>query len=64
MLIAPTENRKVLGFCSVNSEARVAACPEPMPGRKEQRGAARDDEIEAFRNSDFVNFIFLSGGSC
>ena len=64
VLIAPTENKKERGFCSVNSLAKVAACPEPIPGRKEQRGAASDEEMEDLRNSDFVSFICLRGGKC
>jgi hypothetical protein len=64
VLIAPTEKRKERGFCSVNSLANVAACPEPMPGRNEHRGAASEDDKEDFRNSDFVSFICLNEGRC
>lgn len=51
VLIIPRENKNCLGFCSVNSEENVAACPEPMPGRKEHKGAKREDEKRERENS-------------
>lgn len=40
----------------------TAAWPEPMPGRKEQRGAAIDAAREELMNCFFVNVICLSFG--
>lgn len=57
MFIIPRENRNCLGFCSVNSLDNVAACPEPIPGRKEQRGAKSEEENKERTNSLFVSFI-------
>jgi len=53
VFIIPRENRNCLGFCSVNSEAIVAACPEPIPGRKEHRGAKMKEEREDLKYSLF-----------
>jgi len=39
VFMLPTRNKKDFGFVSVISEARKAACPEPMPGRNEEMGA-------------------------
>ena len=61
MLIIPKENKKVLGFCSVISELNVAACPEPIPGRKEHKGEAIEQERIDLRYSLFVSFTFVKG---
>jgi len=61
VLMEPIKKRKDLESVSVISEAITAACPEPMPGRKEQRGAEIADARELFRNCFFVNFIFFIG---
>jgi len=39
VFIAPTRKRKDSLSCSKISEPMTAAWPEPIPGRKEQRGA-------------------------
>lgn len=59
--MAPSMNRKLRLSCSINSLPSVAACPLPIPGRKEQRGekvsAANDD----LSNSFLVRNISLNG---
>ena len=54
VFIAPTKNRKERLSCWNISEPIVAAWPEPIPGRNEQRGA----DIAAAKN-DFKNCFFL-----
>jgi hypothetical protein len=67
MFIAPTRKRKDFGFVSVIWEPKTAACPEPMPGRKEHNGAeiaaARVDLRNSFleRKICFNLGIFCSG---
>ena len=53
VLIAPTRKRKDLFDCGITSEPIRAACPDPIPGRKEQSGAA-----SAAASDDFINSIF------
>ena len=43
------------------SEPIVAACPEPIPGRKEQRGAEIEAAITDLINCFFGSFIFFRG---
>lgn len=62
MLIAPTRKRNDLFVWGIISEPIVAACPEPMPGRNEQRGAEMIVADEALRNSFFVSLIVFSLG--
>ena len=50
-------------FCSINSDPITAACPEPMPGRNEQKGEEIIAAEQAFPNSFFVNFISLRESS-
>lgn len=59
VFIIPKENKNCLGFCSVNSEESVAACPEPIPGRNEQSGPKIEQEKIDFRYSFFVRFASL-----
>ena len=64
VVIEPFIKRKDLSFfslCFVSSEPINAACPEPMPGRNEQRGAEIADAIEDFINSFFGRIIFFRG---
>lgn len=66
VLIEPTRKRNSLGFFSVfpeNSDARTAACPEPIPGRKEHKGAVSVEAMDDFRicfllSESFVFVIF------
>lgn len=39
VFIPPTNTKKPFLDCFKNSEPITAACPEPIPGRKEQSGA-------------------------
>jgi len=61
VLIEPTKKRKDLSVCLEISEARTAACPEPMPGRKLQSGAAMDAERDVLKSSFLDNLIFFRG---
>ena len=64
VFVAPTRKRKPFVFWGIISEPIVAACPEPMPGRKAQNG----DEIKiapiAFMNSFLGILIWLIGFIC
>ncbi len=57
VLIMPTRKRNERGLVSVNSDAKTAECPEPIPGRKEDNGAVKDAAKEVFTNSFFGIFI-------
>jgi len=61
VFIAPTRNRKPLLFCSINSEPITAAWPEPMPGRKEHKGAEIIAARVAFRLCFLGSLICFSG---
>src|SRR3989338_7110898 len=61
MLIAPINARKLRLFCGTISEPMTAAWPEPMPGRKEQRGAAIDAAENVLISSFRERYIFLMG---
>ncbi len=59
VFIAPTRKRKFLGFeCvfSESSEAKTAAWPEPIPGRKEEKGAIRAADKKDFKRESFDIF--------
>lgn len=60
VLIAPSKNRNERFVCSMNSLPKVAACPEPMPGRKEHKGANRVAAIPERISSFLVSFTSLS----
>ena|SRR3989338_4373944 len=62
VVIAPLRKRNERLSCSVSSDAMTAAWPEPMPGRKEQRGAAIAADMLDFINCFFVNTIFFNFG--
>ncbi len=61
VFIAPSKIRNPFCVCSINSEPMTAACPEPIPGRKEQRGAEIIAPRIAFRNSGFGTLICFNG---
>ncbi len=63
VFIAPVRKRKERLSCLKSSEPRVAAWPEPMPGRNEQSGAEIAAAREDFKNCFFVSLIFLRGES-
>ena len=62
VVIAPIVKRNERLSCSLSSDAITAAWPEPMPGRKEQRGAAIAADNEDLRNCFFVNSICFNFG--
>ncbi len=64
VFIAPTRKRKLRLSCLIISEPITAACPDPMPGRKEQRGAAIEAAKEDFSKLLKGSFIFLRGVIC
>lgn len=66
MLIEPIMKRNELWFVSFISEPIRAAWPEPMPGRKEQRGATNIAVNEVLINSflarrDSRSFVIFCG---
>ncbi len=61
VFIAPVRKRKPFLFCGMISEPRVAACPDPIPGRKEQRGA-ETKEAKKDLNVSFLDKKILRRG--
>ncbi len=61
MFIAPNINKNPRLSCSMNSLPNVAAWPEPIPGRKEHKGAKRIDAPADLKNSFFVRNISFKG---
>ncbi len=63
VFIAPTRNRNCFGDWRVSeiSEPRTAACPEPKPGRNEERGAVRAAAITLLKVCFFGSLIFFIG---
>lgn len=59
VFIAPIKTRKLSRDCFMNSEPITAACPEPIPGRNEQRGADIIELTDALRKSFFGILIFF-----
>jgi len=62
VFIAPRRKRNPRFDWGKSSEPRAAACPEPMPGRKEQSGAQSDAASVDFAYSFLESFIFLCEG--
>ena len=56
VLDAPVRKRKPFLSSGTNSELNKAECPEPMPGRKENKGVNSEAKI-AFNVSFLVIFI-------
>jgi len=67
VFIAPKRIKNPFLDCCINSEPITAACPAPIPGRKEHNGAEIIDPKMAFINSifgifiSFIGFIFCVG---
>ena len=61
---APTSIKNSLFLCGRISEPMTAACPEPMPGRNEQKGAERSAALPARSISFFEGMTFLSESFC
>ncbi len=61
VFVAPTRKRKERESCFVISEAKKADWPEPMPGRKEDIGEAREIAIEDFISCFLSINIFFKG---
>lgn len=64
VFVAPTMNRKPLESWGITSLPMVAACPEPMPGRKAQRGEEIKTAPRDLRNSFLDILIFFNGWTC
>lgn len=66
VFIEPSRKRKDLFDCSDISEPNTAACPEPMPGRKEARGDTKAETREILRiffgRENFLNGIIICFG--
>ena len=62
VFIPPNKVKKPFFDCSINSEPITAACPAPIPGRKEHSGAEIILPRLAFKNSFLDSLIFLNGG--
>lgn len=61
MFTAPTKNKNFFGVGSIISEPMVEAWPEPMPGRKEQRGAAIRAAKDVLKKSFLESLISFRG---
>ena len=61
VFIPPRRTRNPFFDCSKNSEPITAACPAPIPGRKEHKGAEIIEPRVAFVNSLRGIFIFFKG---
>lgn len=62
VFIPPKRTKKPLFDCSKSSDPITAACPAPIPGRKEQSGAEIIAPRVALVNSFREIFIFFKGG--
>jgi len=61
VFIPPKRTKNPFLLWLINSEPITAACPAPIPGRKEHRGAEIIEPRVAFANSFFGILIFFNG---